>query len=199
MNLKKLSDERLVSLFIESQNNSYFEQLYDRYADKIYRKCLSFVKDEAKAEDFTHDIFMKLVLNIGCYKETAKFSTWLYSITYNYCIDQLRISKRYNEHLIDENFDLIDDDEDAELAEMEDHRLRKALQQIVAEDKSILMMKYQDEMSIKDISNTLDISESAVKMRLLRAKDKLKKAYLESLFFWGVIITKAIHVFFNHE
>ncbi len=199
MNLKNLSDEQLVSLYIDNQSNLYFEQLYDRYADKIYRKCLSFVKEEAKAEDYTHDIFMKLVLNIASFKETAKFSTWLYAITYNYCIDQTRITKRFAENPIEEHFDVVEDDDETELAEMEANRLRKALQQIVPEDKTILMMKYQDEMSIKEISGNLDISESAVKMRLLRAKDKRKKAYLESLFFWGVIITKAIHVFFNHE
>lgn len=201
MNLKKLSDEQLVSLYIESQKNIYFEQLYDRYADKIYRKCLSFVKDEAKAEDFTHDVFMKLVLNIGTYRETAKFSTWLYSITYNYCIDQIKIAKRYHENSIEDYFDVIDDDSsETDVAEMEAHRLHQALQQIVPEDKSILMMKYQDEMSIKEISGNLDISESAVKMRLLRAKDKLKRVYLESLIFGGVIITKLFYFFFNqHE
>lgn len=199
MNFNKLSDEQLVFLYLENQSNFYFEQLYDRYADKIYRKCLSFVKDEPKAEDYTHDIFMKLVLNLASYKETAKFSTWLYAITYNYCIDQTRIAKKINEKPMEEFFDLVDDDDEAELAEMEANRLRKALQQIVPEDKSLLMMKYQDEMSIKEISGNLDISESAVKMRLLRAKDKLKKAYLESAFFWGIIISKLIHLFFNHE
>lgn len=190
MNVKKLTDEQLVALFMETQKNLYFEQLYDRYSDKVYRKCLSFVKDDAKAEDFTHDIFLKLVLNLSSYKETAKFSTWLYSITYNYCIDQTRVSKKYAEVGLDENFDLPDDDDDAEIAELEAQRLNKAMKQILPEDKSILMMKYQDDLSIKEISESLDISESAVKMRLLRAKEKLRKIYLEGVLFWGVIIAK---------
>ena len=80
MNIKKLY-EQLVAMFIETQKNVYFEQLYDRYSGKVYLKYLSFVKDDAKAEDFTHDIFIKLVFNMGSYKKTAKFSTWLYSIT----------------------------------------------------------------------------------------------------------------------
>jgi RNA polymerase sigma-70 factor (ECF subfamily) len=199
MNIKNLSDEQLVSLFIESQKNLYFEQLYDRYADKVYRKCMSFVKDEAKAEDFTHDIFMKLVLNIASYKASARFSTWLYSITYNYCIDQLRVAKKYVEYSLEYDFDLAEDN-DAELVELEEQRLRKALQKIVPEEKSILMMKYQDELSIKEIATTLDISESAVKMRLLRAKERLKKVYIESALFWGIIITKTLSVLFsNHD
>jgi RNA polymerase sigma-70 factor (ECF subfamily) len=199
MNVKKLTDEQLVTLFIETQKNLYFEQLYDRYSDKVYRKCLSFVKDDAKAEDFTHDIFLKLVLNLSSYKETAKFSTWLYSITYNYCIDQTRISKKYSEVGLDENFDVPDDDDDSEMAELEAQKLNKAMKQILPEEKSILMMKYQDDLSIKEISDSLDISESAVKMRLLRAKEKLRKVYLEGVLFWGVIIAKAASLFFWNE
>jgi RNA polymerase sigma factor (sigma-70 family) len=199
MNVKKLTDEQLVAHFIETQKNLYFEQLYDRYSDKVYRKCLSFVKDDAKAEDFTHDIFLKLVLNLSSYKETAKFSTWLYSITYNYCIDQTRVSKKYSEVGLDENFDVPDDDDDAEIAELEAQQLNKAMQQILPEEKSILMMKYQDDLSIKEISDTLDISESAVKMRLLRAKEKLRKVYLEGVLFWGVIIAKVASLFFSQD
>ncbi len=199
MNVKKLTDEQLVALFIETQKNLYFEQLYDRYSDKVYRKCLSFVKDDAKAEDFTHDIFLKLVLNLSSYKETAKFSTWLYSVTYNYCIDQTRISKKYSEVGLDENFDLPDDDDDSEMAELEAQQLNKAMKQILPEEKSILMMKYQDDLSIKEISDSLDISESAVKMRLLRAKEKLRKVYLEGVLFWGVIITKVASLFFWND
>ncbi|MDI9861020.1 MULTISPECIES: RNA polymerase sigma factor [Bacteroidota] len=198
-NLKKETDEKLVKLFIETQKNIYFEHLYDRYSDKVYRKCLSFVKDEARAEDFAHDIFLKLVMNISSYKETAKFSTWLYSITYNYCIDQTRLAKRYSETLMDENFDVEDYDEGAELAEMEATKLRKALSQMQPEEKSILMMKYQDDLSIKEISSTLDISESAVKMRLLRAKEKIRKVYLESTLIWGIIIAKALSLLFGND
>ncbi|MFD1817426.1 RNA polymerase sigma-70 factor, ECF subfamily [Pseudarcicella hirudinis] len=197
--MKKFSDEQLVRLFVDTQKNIYFEHIYDRYSDKVYRKCLSFVKDEAKAEDFAHDIFLKLVLNIGSYKETSKFSTWLFSITYNYCIDQLRIAKKKAEVELDENFDFVDDFEDAQVAEMEAKKLNKALEHISVEDRSILMMKYQDDLSIKEISASLDISESAVKMRLLRAKEKLKKIYLENLLFWAIITTKFLSIFFRHD
>jgi RNA polymerase sigma factor (sigma-70 family) len=199
MNVKKFTDEQLVAHFIETQKNLYFEQLYDRYSDKVYRKCLSFVKDDAKAEDFTHDIFLKLVLNLSSYKETAKFSTWLYSITYNYCIDQTRVSKKYAEVGLDDNFDVPDDDDDAEIAELEAQQLNKAMKLILPEEKSILMMKYQDDLSIKEISDSLDISESAVKMRLLRAKEKLRKVYLEGVLFWGVIIAKVASFFLWNE
>jgi RNA polymerase sigma-70 factor (ECF subfamily) len=60
-------------------------------------------------------------------------------------------------------------------------------------------MKYQDDLSIKEISESLDISESAVKMRLLRAKEKLRKVYLEGVLFWGVIIGKLLSLFFRND
>lgn len=189
---KVVADEELVRLYVETQRNIYFEELYDRYVDKVYRKCLSFVKNEAHAEDFTHDIFLRVVLKIGSFKEHSKFSTWLYSITYNYCMDQVRQSKKQAEIALDENFDLEDDNYDLELADMQTQGLKKALQKIDADERAILLMKYQDDFSIKEISDTLKITESAVKMRLMRTKEKLKKIYKENIIFLLIIIIKAI-------
>lgn len=191
--IKSMSDEELVRQFIDTQKDVYFEYLYDRYVDKVFRKCMSFVKDEAKAEDYTHDIFLKLVLSLGSYKENARFSTWLYSITYNFCIDRVRINKRMAEDELDENADFVDEELGAgELREMEAQRLRESLEQVAADDKSILLMKYQDDMSIREIAEIFNITESAVKMRLKRAKEKVKKVYLDNMLFWVVLATKAL-------
>lgn len=191
-NFKVVTDEELVRLYVETQRNVYFEELYDRYVDKVYRKCLSFVKNEAQAEDFTHDIFLRVVLKVGGFKEHAKFSTWLYSITYNYCMDQVRQVKKQAEVALDENFDLADDGYDHELAEMQAQGLKKAMQKIDPDERAILLMKYQDDFSIKEISETLKISESAVKMRLMRTKEKLKKIYTENIVFFLIVIIKVI-------
>lgn len=85
--MKIYTDEELVRLYVTTQRNEYFESLYSRYCDKVYRKCLSFSKDPARAEDYTHDVFLRLIMKIGSFREEAKFSTWLYSVTYNYCMD----------------------------------------------------------------------------------------------------------------
>lgn len=188
--LKHYSDEELVRLYIDSQRNTFFEELYERYSDKVYRKCLSFVKDREKAEDFTHDIFLKLIMRIGTFKETSKFSTWLFSITYNYCMDQLRLTKKMGETELDDNIDVEDDAEDAEMVEMEAGQLRKALETISVQERTILLMKYQDDFSIKDIADTFGLTESAVKMRLKRTKEKLKKVYTDSIIFWALVIAK---------
>lgn len=188
---KNTTDEELVRLYVESQRNIYFEELYDRYVDKVYRKCLSFIKNEAQAEDFTHDIFLRLVLKIGSFKEHAKFSTWLYSITYNYCMDQMRLAKRQAEEALDENFDLEEDENDDEFSEMQGKVLKKAMEKIAPDEKAILLMKYQDEFSIKEIADTFNLTESAVKMRLMRTKEKLKKMYLENIILFLLVVIKA--------
>ena len=64
---------------------------------------------------------------------------------------------------LDDNFDVSDDYDDAEMAELEAQRINKVMQQISPKEKSILMIKYQDDLSIKEISTSLDIPESAVK------------------------------------
>lgn len=190
--LKDLKDEELVQLYVESQKNLYFEELYDRYSDKVYRKCYSFVKDADRAQDFTHDIFIKLAVKIGTFKETARFSTWLYSITYNFCMDQLRIKKKRGEYELHDNFDVEADEDDSELLEMQLDGLKKSLEHLSAEEQAILLMKYQDDFSIKEIAETFNLSESAVKMRLMRTREKVKTIYLENFAFLAIIAFKII-------
>jgi len=193
--MNQYSDEQLVRYYVDTQRNRFFEELYERYADKVYRKCLSFVKDQAKAEDFTHDIFLKLIVRIGTFKEHSKFSTWLFSITYNYCMDQLRLNKKMAEDELNENIDIAEESEDSEEIEMESKRLRRALEGISPEERTILVMKYQDDFSIKDIAGTFGLTESAVKMRLKRSKEKLRKHYLDSALFWVFLISKLAILF----
>ena len=138
------------------------------------------LKDEALAQDATQEIFTKIFLNLAKFSERSKFSTWVYSITYNYCIDFLRHKKKEKKLFSDEMEnapDTVEEVPDTELMEMEVKRLKKVLEQIPPGDKAILLMKYQDEMSIKEIAGILDKSESAIKMKIKRAKHKAQKVY----------------------
>lgn len=191
--MKHLSDEKLVRLYLETQQNQYFEVIYERYADRVYRKCLSFSKDPMKAEDYTHDIFLRLVLKLSSFKEQARFSTWLYSVTYNYCTDQLRAERKTPVYpLEDSHRDYSADDDDAELAEMEARQLQQAMLKMAPDEQTLLLMKYQDEASIRDIAAVYNLTESAVKMRLKRSRDKLKKYYLDSSLFWLLLAAKIL-------
>ena len=179
---KKVTDEELVELYLESQNVAYFNLLYKRYSGKIFGKSLSLLKSESEAEDATQDIMMKILLNMSKFSGKSRFSTWIYSITYNYCIDFLRRKKKDPSVYVDdylENLDVPEDVEDKFLLEMNVSRLKIILDEIPTGDKTILLMKYQDEMSIKEISGILDKSESAIKMKIKRAKQKFKKTFNE--------------------
>jgi RNA polymerase sigma factor (sigma-70 family) len=198
--MKQLSDEELVYLYIDTQQNAYFEQLYERYCDKVYRKCLSFTKDPVQAEDLTHDIFLKLIIKLAGFRGQARFSTWLYSITYNHCTDQLRSANLRRHVYVDEGWERMDvkaDDESelTELAELEAQQLQRALKKLPALEQALLLMKYQDDISIREIANLNGLTESAVKMRLKRSRERLRKYYLESAIFWLLLAVKAAYTF----
>ncbi|MEL6389475.1 MAG: sigma-70 family RNA polymerase sigma factor, partial [Bacteroidota bacterium] len=91
---RTLSDEEVIAEYLRTQNNFFFELLYERYSKKVFGKCLTILKDEAKAQDATQDIMMKVLLNLSRFGGRSKFSTWLYSITYNFCIDYVRKLKK---------------------------------------------------------------------------------------------------------
>jgi len=175
----KTSDEELVKLYLETQNDVYFNAMYSRFSTKIYSKCLFLLKDQERAADATQDVFMKIILNLGKFSGKSKFGTWVYSITYNYCIDLIRKNKKQR-NLFDSELDSISepiqDISDKELLEIKVSRLKVILEKIPEGDKIVLLMKYQSDMSIKEIAESLNKSESAIKMKLKRAKHK---AYLK--------------------
>lgn len=177
---KQLSDEELIEKYLATQSSLYFDQLYNRYINKVYSKCISLLKDEARAEDAAQEIFLKIFMNLGRFSGKSKFSTWVYSISYNYCIDTIRKSKK-NLQLFSseeaEGQDVIDDIDDSAILEMEIDRLKIVLDELPVDDKAVLIMKYQQDLSIKEIAEIIDKSESAVKMKLKRAKHKSQKYY----------------------
>lgn len=180
---KSLSDEDVIVSYLESQNSSYFNILYDRYSSKVFGKCFSLLKSEAKAQDAAQEVFVKVLLNLSKFSYKSKFSTWLYSITYNFCIDQIRKDKKNIGVLVDDinqvGEELEDEIDDRDIMSTNVIRLKKVLDIIPTGDKAILLMKYLDEMSIKEICDILNKSESAVKMKIKRAKEKFVKTYKE--------------------
>ncbi len=174
-NLKDASDEELIRLITKENRTELFELLYKRYYLKVVDKCFSFIKDRNQAEDFANDILSKAYEKLPGFKGNSSFSSWLYAITYNYSIDYLRLKKKL--HYPDWNSqneipDIIDESE-TELPDLSYDNLMKILEMIHPEEKVLLLMKYQDNLSGKQIAQTLRISEDAVKMRLKRARTRV--------------------------
>jgi RNA polymerase sigma-70 factor (ECF subfamily) len=181
----ELTDEELVYKIVETNNTHLFAVLYDRFSGVVYNKCYGFSKSKEEAEDLTHDVFIHLFIKLRTFKGKSKFSTWLYSFTYNFCVNYVqRNTHKKKEKVtvvsdeIKEN-DTIDEIDDATLFELKSDKLARAMEIVDPNDKVILLMKYQDDMSIKELSQVLDVGESAVKMRLKRAKEKIVKVYHE--------------------
>ncbi len=165
---------------MQSNDTHLFAVLYDRYSSVVYNKCYGFASSKEEAQDLTHDIFIKLFIKLRTFKGTAKFSTWLYSFTYNFCVNYVT---RNNYKKNEKNFEgEIPDDTDLDSSDetifsMKSEKLKKALEMIDPNEKMILLLKYQDDFSIKEIQEAMDIGGSAVKMRLKRAKEKLISVY----------------------
>lgn len=175
------ADEDVIDRYLSDQSHKDFEILYTRYSKKVFGKCLSILKDEEKAQDATQEIFVKIILNLDKFRRRSRFSTWIYSITYNYCIDYVRRSKKDKSILVEDmanEYDRASEDvEDHLLLEINVKRLKDILNQVTVADKMILMMKYQDDLSIREISKIIDKSESAIKMQIKRAKLRFQKTY----------------------
>lgn len=181
--LAALTDTQLIALYLRDQDTRYFSQLYRRYAGKVFAKCLSMLADHGLARDATQDVFIKILLNLSKFTEQSSFSTWVYSITYNYCIDLIR-KKKKNILIFSEDVGRISKETEVELPdsvilEMETARLEKVMEKLPIGDKAILNMKYIDDMSIKEIGEVLDKTESAIKMQIMRAKHRAQSVYEE--------------------
>ncbi|MEQ9250321.1 MAG: RNA polymerase sigma factor [Cytophagales bacterium] len=177
----KLSDEELVKKIVISDDLSYFVEIYDRHIKMVYQKCLGFTKDQAEAKDLAHDVMVKIYLSLKKFNHKAKFSTWIYRITYNHCIDHENKKRKRNlseEDIewINENSGILEPD-DSELTKISVDQLNDLLNEISPSEKSILLMKYQDGLSIKEIGKIVEKNESAVKMKLKRSKEKIIAIY----------------------
>jgi RNA polymerase sigma-70 factor, ECF subfamily len=182
-NFKDLSDEELVKAIVSSNDTLLFEILYDRYAKVVYNKCVGFSRSEDEAEDLTQDIFLKLFVKLNTFKGKSKFSTWLYAFTYNHCVNYVnrstakKIEKKSVEATNIEDTYYSQEDVDNSISQLRIDKLKEALELVSPEEKMILLLKYQDLLSIKELREIFDIGESAVKMRLKRAKEKLINVY----------------------
>ena len=176
---KKLSDDEIIEIIKTTKNSLLFDILYDRYSKIIFNKCLGFTKDEDDAKDLTQEVFIKLYIKLKEYKNQSKFRAWLYVFTYNICVNYVNRDKRHNEKKYKVPSEALDslhiEVSDSNLFQLKVKALDKMLAQIDPQDRMILLLKYQDDLSIKDLSDLYQIGESAVKMRLKRAKARLIK------------------------
>lgn len=178
-----LTDEELVAAIVRNRNAELFGHIYDRYAQRVYNKCRGFARSEAEAEDLTQDVFLHLFLKLPTFKGASRFSTWVYSLTYNFCVNyvnrdkQRKMSDKAVRDTEIEEEELLEEIDEQEFMQMQAEKLAVALQQIDAADRALLLLKYQDGLSIKELQDSMELGESAIKMRLKRARAKVMDEY----------------------
>jgi len=169
----------LIRLILEEGKSEYYGELYSRFQPKVYQKCLTLLKDTMLAQEFSNDILVKAFENLTRMKNTSAFSSWLYVMATNYCIDYLRNKKKLHYpswNMENELPDIVDESSDP-LPELNYDDLMEVLEKVHPEEKALILMKYQDDLSLKEIGKSLRITEDAAKMRLKRARSRLIYLY----------------------
>ena len=177
--MKHLSDQELMSI-VQAGDFSPASELYDRYSSRIYNFAYRFLKNSEAAEDATQEVFVKMLKHAGQFHGGAKLSTWLFSITANWCRDYLRKSDNKAKEAEDVLLSLPAPSElapDRRLEQREnEQRIQKALTALTPEQReAILLSRYQG-LSYAEIAQISGCSEGAVKTRVFRAMETLKKA-----------------------
>jgi RNA polymerase sigma-70 factor, ECF subfamily len=173
--LHKKSDEELMHL-VQQGNSHAMTELYQRYSRKLLRYFFRMLwKDEARAQDFLHDLFIKLIEHADRFNADRKFSTWLYSLAHNMCKNEYR--KQSFRQALHHDYLNSDRSESVTQQQMESHEFQQALDQALdkldEEDKHLFMLRHEMEMPLEEIAHVLDCPLGTVKSRLFYVKRKL--------------------------
>jgi RNA polymerase sigma-70 factor (ECF subfamily) len=158
----------------EGQTN-YFSYIVEKYQDIVFSIALKVLRNREDAEEMAQESFIKAYKSLHTFKGNAKFSTWLYRITYNSCISEVR-KKKIHFASTDE-IEIKDETEELNLDGIpEENRARvikEALSKLPEEEYTLVILYYFEEQSIEEISKVTKLSESNTKVKLYRARKKL--------------------------
>jgi RNA polymerase sigma-70 factor, ECF subfamily len=169
-----LPDEKIVEL-VRSKDKELYSQIIKRYEDKLMRYALYITQDEDKAADVAQETFIKAFVNLKSFETNKKFSSWIYRITHNEAIRNIKHDKKQIPILENTDFDSgINLEDDFIKKELQTHT-RKCLSQIPLIYKEPLSLFFLEEKSYEEISDILRIPIGTVGTRINRAKVLMKK------------------------
>jgi RNA polymerase sigma-70 factor, ECF subfamily len=183
-------------LRVKQGNTEAFTVLVDKYKQPILNLAYRMLHDAAEAEDLAQAVFVQVFKSAGRYEVSSKFSTWLFTIARNLCLNEIR---RRSRHPVDSIDVPHPEQEDQPLHQFEDTRtasaperllhgeLERLIEEAVAElpenQRLALLLCRQDELSYEEIAEVLDCSLSATKSLIHRGRETLKlklKPYLQT-------------------
>ena len=177
----KRSDEKLMEL-IQRGDTSAFDELYHRYSQRL---LLYFFRelgcDEQKAQDFLQDAFLKIVEKPGLFDPERKFSTWIFTVAYNMCKNEYR--RLQAREIVENDVDIDDISQccESEYQPSEQNVDRKMFEKALSAEldklddghRTAFLLRYQQNLSIREIGQILGCSEGTVKSRLFYTTQKL--------------------------
>jgi len=161
-----------------------YSYLVNRYSGMVYSMAFRLLKSDVEAEDLSQEVFVSAFRSLAGFKRSAKFSTWIYRITYNKAISQLR--KKRSELSTDNEVFLETrggvDHSDEILSQEEDtgKLLGEAIKQLPEGDQILIMLHYYEDQSMEEISTITGISVANVKVKLFRIRKRLKEMLVQS-------------------
>ncbi len=180
-NKKDKSDSELLQLFLEKENPEYLGELYSRYMHLVYGVCLKYFKEPEKSKDAVILIYEKIQNNIKNH-EVRNFKSWLYVVTKNFCMMDLRKNKSGKTVYISNEKDLAGFMEnqpelhpfDREPDEIPENELYNCLAELKPEQRNCIHLFYFKNRSYREIAGELKIEEKKVKSHIQNGKRKLK-------------------------
>jgi len=178
-------DQYYITKIIQGDTNS-FAVLVNRYKDLVFTLAFRMLKNREEAEEVSQDTFLKVFKSLAKFKGGSKFSSWIYRVTYNTCLDKIKKQKRdpvvvtideFTEHQVS----TIDNALDKLIAQERKQVIHDCLQMLPSEIGFLLTLYYFDERSIEEISKIIGISNTNVKVKLFRGRKKLGSILKEKL------------------
>lgn len=167
-------------------DQSAYADIVNHYQHKLYQICYRMLGSKEEAEDITQEAFVRAYVNLHTFDQKRKFSTWLYRIGTNLCIDRIR--KKKPDYYLDaevagtdglDMYSQIASDEQLPEEVLEQMELQERIQYEISRlpDKyrAVIVLKYIEELSLQEISEILDMPLGTVKTRIHRGREALRK------------------------
>jgi len=178
-------ETRLVRLALKGDQRA-FAEIVDLYKDKLYHLAYRMTGNRQGSEDVVQETFLRVYKNLDRYDENQKFSTWIYRIATNICIDQLRKRKAIysldaesSDHEGLDGYAMLPSDDrtpESELLLSETQRIiHGAIATLPVKYKSIMILRYLQDLSLQEIADVLEMPVTTVKTRVHRGREFLRK------------------------
>jgi RNA polymerase sigma factor (sigma-70 family) len=178
-------DEKYYIDRVKAGEKEAFTWVVDRYKDLVYTLCLRMLAVEEDAADAAQEVFVKAFRSLSGFREQARFSTWLYRITYNHCISVIRKKVKVID-LVDELPDSEEEDGKGEgleaLSREERNRyLRQAMEALPETDAVVVTLFYYEELSLEEIAEVTGLNSANIRIKLHRSRKKMLSVLRDQL------------------